>query len=143
MIGPPHAHTHMKTHTYYQEIAIIQRSFIVLTNLLCLDAFLLSFSFFFFVILLLSLPPIIFLGLVDFSFSLHLFPVPFLFSSLLPPSCLSLFPPTPLPVFPTGVVIPSPQRRLNDFILPRLCLLLLMMCLVPSYFDVDYQSLLV
>lgn len=41
---------------------------------------------------------------------------------------------------PTGIVIPSPQRRLNDFILLRLCLLLLMMCLVPSYFDVDYQS---
>lgn len=44
-------------------------------------------------------------------------------------------------VVPTGIVIPPPQRRLNDFILPCLCLLLLMMCLVPSCFDVDYQSL--
>ncbi|CAB1438154.1 unnamed protein product, partial [Pleuronectes platessa] len=37
------------------------------------------------------------------------------------------------------VVIPSPRRRLNDFILPRLCLLL-MMCLVPSHFDVESQQ---
>lgn len=44
-------------------------------------------------------------------------------------------------VVPTGIVIPPPQRRLNDFILPCLCLLLLMMRLVPSCFDVDYQSL--
>lgn len=48
-----------------------------------------------------------------------------------------------IPHIPTGVVIPSPQWRLNDFILPRPWLLLLMMCLVPSYFDADYQSLLV
>lgn len=60
----------------------------------------------------------------------------------LPLSCFSLLP-SPFPHILTGVVIPSPQWRLNDFILPRLCLLLLMMCLVPSYFDADYQSLLV
>lgn len=40
-------------------------------------------------------------------------------------------------LIPTGVVIPPPRRRLNDFILPRLCLLPLMMCLLPSHFDVE------
>lgn len=44
-------------------------------------------------------------------------------------------------LIPTGVVIPSPQHRLNDFILPRLCLPPLTMCLLPSSdFDVDYRG---
>lgn len=88
-----------------------------------------------------SLPPlIILLAHVDFSFPLHYYPLSLPFT----PSFLPLVFPSPsihAPLIPTGIVIPSPQRRLNDFILPRLCLLLLMMCLVPSYFDVDYQSL--
>lgn len=64
--------------------------------------------------------------------------VPFL--SPLHPSTLPLAPFTP-PSSRQYIVIPPPQRRLNDFILPCLCLLLLMMRLVPSCFDVDYQSL--
>lgn len=78
---------------------------------------------------------------------LFIFPILCILSPFLShPSLLPLFfpsPPVPVPLIPTGIVIPSPQRRLNDFILPRPCLLLLMMCLVPSYFDVEYQNLLV
>lgn len=81
--------------------------------------------------------------MLTFSYH-HLYP----FSLLVHPSSSSssilvfLSPSIAIPHIPTGVVIPSPQWRLNDFILPRLWLLLLMMCLVPSYFDADYQSLL-
>jgi len=50
---------------------------------------------------------------------------------------------TRAPLVPTGIVIPSPWQRLNDFILPCPCLPLLMMCLVPSYFDVDYHCMCV
>ena len=94
--------------------------------------------FVFFFLALLVLPAlIIFLAHVDF------FPSPIICTlSPLPfhPSFIPLVFPSPsilAPLIPTGVVIPSPQRRLNDFILLRLSLLLLMMCLVPSHFDVD------
>lgn len=55
-----------------------------------------------------------------------------------------VFPSTSIltPLVLTCIVIPSPQCHLNDFILPRLCLLLLMMCLLLSHFDVDYRRLL-
>ena len=120
--------SHMKRHLYYQEIA---------TPPAQLHRFDKPF------VALLVLPPlIIFPAHVDYSLSHHLYPFPLLFH----PSFIPLVfpsPSIPAPLIPTGVVIPSPQRRLNDFILPCLCLLLLMMCLVPSYFDVDYHSLLV
>lgn len=56
--------------------------------------------------------------------------IPLVIPSLSRPACL----------ISTGVVIPSPQRRLNDFILPRLSLLPLTMCLLPSDFEVDYRG---
>lgn len=98
---------------------------------------LLLFFVFFFLALLVLPALIIFLAHVDF------FPSPIICTlSPLPfhPSFIPLVFPSPsilAPLIPTGVVIPSPQRRLNDFILLRLSLLLLMMCLVPSHFDVD------
>lgn len=77
---------------------------------------------------------------VDFSFLRHLNP----FCHLLhPPAFLRLVLPPPPPPRPTGIVILSPHQRLTDFILLRLWLLPLMMCLVPSCFDVDCQSLMV
>lgn len=119
-------------------------SSIVLTNLLWFVIRLsLEFVAFLFVLCPLVLSPlIIFPTHVDFSFSHHLYPFSLLFHLFFPP-LVFLSPSIPIPHIPTGVVIPSPQWRLNDFILSRLCLLLLMMCLVPSYFDADYQSLLV
>lgn len=80
--------------------------------------------------LLVLLPLVVSLVPVDSSSSLHSHPCPF----LLHPSFIPLVfpsPSIPAPLILRGVVIPSPQRRLNDFILPCLCLLLLMMCLVP------------
>lgn len=143
--------SHMKRHLYYQEIAITQPNCVVLTNLfrLVIKSWFISLvsslwlsSCLFFALLVL-LPLIIFSrSCWLFPFSHHLYPLALLFH----PSVIPLvFPSASIPasLIPTGVVIPSPQRCLNDFILPRLCLLPLMMCLLPSHFDVDYHSLLV
>lgn len=57
----------------------------------------------------------------------------------LPPSFFFLFV-FAAPLFPTGVVIPRHSTRLNDFILASdLLFPLLMMRLVPSHFEVDFQ----
>lgn len=47
------------------------------------------------------------------------------------PTCHSLFS-KPVYLIQTGIVIPSPQCCLNDFILPRLCLVPLTTCLFPQ-----------
>lgn len=80
--------------------------------------------------------------MLTFSFSHHLYPLAPLFHPSVLPFCISPPASVPASLIPTGAVIPSPRRRLNDFILPRLCLLPLMMCLPPSHFDVEYHSLL-
>ena len=90
-----------------------------------------------------SPPPLISsLADVDISFFHHLYTFPLLSHPSSFPLVTPSPPSPPVPLIPTGVVIPSPRRRLNDFILPRLCLLL-MMCLVPSHFDVESHSVLV
>lgn len=130
---------HVRSHFRYREIAVTGPDCVVLgkpipvcrrvsTRLLLfvLPSRLTSSYYYFFSSLVLT-----------FSASRRLCPLALLPRPL--PSSLLSFPrrlPVAAPLIPTGV-IPPPWRRLNDFILPRLCLLPLMMCLLPSHFDVE------
>lgn len=84
-----------------------------------------------------SIKPTRFTPLNDIMLTFHSpsvlpFPAPFFH-----PSLSLAFPP-----YPNRRSNSSPRRRLNDFILPRLSLLPLMMHLIPSRFDVSSHRLL-
>lgn len=124
--------SHVRSHLRYREIAVTGPDCVVLDKPIpvcrCVSTRL-SYP--------LVLPPLIIFFpplVLTFSASRRLCPLALLPRPFRHPSCLSL---VAAPLIPTGVVIPPPRRRLNDFILPRLCLLPLMMCLLPSRFDVE------
>lgn len=91
-------------------------------------------------------------GLLPFGFGSHLsLSSPLVLTSFIPsssrlppqshPTCHSLSS-RPVHFILTGIVIPSPQRCLNDFILSRLYLVPLTTCLFPSEFDADFHGAL-